>query len=185
MQIVGSRFFPENVDLAIKKGFERAETEFLSRADSGTPDTSGSCALITLFVGIFPSPRPVDETCFVANVGDSRALLSSDKGETVVPLSRDHKPCDELEQKRILTSGGSVYRANPVCGLGQAPLRVLPGRLSVSRTIGDAQAKLHKFGGNPKVVIPEPEIRSFRVAESHDFVFMGCILSPRDTTFGS
>jgi len=28
------------------------------------------------------------------------------------------------------------------------PLRVLPGRLSVSRTFGDAEAKLPKYGGN-------------------------------------
>lgn len=39
------------------------------------------------------------------------------------------------------------------------PLRVLPGRLSVSRTFGDAEAKLLKTGGNPKVVIAEPEIK--------------------------
>ena len=38
------------------------------------------------------------------------------------------------------------------------PYRVLPGRLSVSRTIGDAEAKLVKFGGNPNVIICEPEI---------------------------
>ena len=29
----------------------------------------------------------------------------------------------------------------------------------VSRTIGDIEAKLVKYGGNPKVVIPEPEIK--------------------------
>jgi protein phosphatase 2C family protein 2/3 len=39
------------------------------------------------------------------------------------------------------------------------PLRVLPGRLSVSRTFGDAEAKISKFGGNPKVVISDPEIK--------------------------
>jgi len=38
------------------------------------------------------------------------------------------------------------------------PLRVFPGRLSVSRTFGDVEAKLTKFGGNPNVVIAEPEI---------------------------
>jgi protein phosphatase 2C family protein 2/3 len=29
------------------------------------------------------------------------------------------------------------------------PLRVLPGRLSVSRTFGDVEAKHPKLGGNP------------------------------------
>jgi protein phosphatase PTC2/3 len=33
------------------------------------------------------------------------------------------------------------------------PIRVLPGRLSVSRTFGDPHAKIELYGGNPKVVI--------------------------------
>lgn len=41
------------------------------------------------------------------------------------------------------------------------PYRVLPGRLSVCRTFGDIEAKLPKYGGNPKVVISTPEIKSF------------------------
>lgn len=54
------------------------------------------------------------------------------------------------------------------------PLRVLPGRLSVSRTFGDAEAKLQKFGGNPNVVIADPEIKSFRITKDHDFIVLGC-----------
>jgi len=54
------------------------------------------------------------------------------------------------------------------------PLRVLPGRLSVSRTFGDAEAKLLKTGGNPKVVIADPEIKSFKITNEHDFVILGC-----------
>jgi hypothetical protein len=33
------------------------------------------------------------------------------------------------------------------------PFRVLPGRLSVSRTFGDIEAKIEKFGGKNGVVI--------------------------------
>lgn len=36
------------------------------------------------------------------------------------------------------------------------PLRVFPGKLSVSRTFGDIEAKDEKLGGNPKVVVVEP-----------------------------
>lgn len=39
------------------------------------------------------------------------------------------------------------------------PVRVNPGRLSVSRTFGDVEAKHPRFGGNPKVVVAEPEIK--------------------------
>ena len=38
------------------------------------------------------------------------------------------------------------------------PYRVAPGRLSVSRTFGDIEAKCEKLGGKPGVVISEPEI---------------------------
>ena len=52
------------------------------------------------------------------------------------------------------------------------PHRVLPGRLSVSRTFGDIEAKLLKFGGNPNVVVALPEIKSFKIMSDHDFVIL-------------
>jgi len=52
------------------------------------------------------------------------------------------------------------------------PHRVLPGRLSVSRTIGDIEAKLEHLGGNPRVVVGEPEIKQFAVLPEHDFLVM-------------
>ena len=55
------------------------------------------------------------------------------------------------------------------------PYRVLPGRLSVSRTFGDIEAKMEKFGGKPGVVIAEPEISQFSIIDdSHDFIVLGC-----------
>ncbi len=60
------------------------------------------------------------------------------------------------------------------------PVRVFPGRLSVrgknnlkvSRTFGDIEAKLEKYGGNPKVVIAEPDIINFQLNENADFVIL-------------
>lgn len=43
------------------------------------------------------------------------------------------------------------------------PYRVQPGRLSVSRTFGDIEAKLEKFGGRQGVIIAQPEIASFNL----------------------
>lgn len=43
-------------------------------------------------------------------------------------------------------------------------MRVLPGRLSVSRTFGDAEAKIPSLGGNLKVVIATPEISTFKIS---------------------
>lgn len=39
------------------------------------------------------------------------------------------------------------------------PHRVFPGRLSVSRTFGDVEAKLWIFGGIPGVISAEPDIK--------------------------
>ena len=54
------------------------------------------------------------------------------------------------------------------------PLRVLPGRLSVARTFGDPEAKLAELNGNPNVVIHDPDIRSFKLKQEHDFIVLGC-----------
>jgi protein phosphatase PTC2/3 len=48
--------------------------------------------------------------CYVANVGDSRAFLSMEGGSRLMPLSRDHKPSEENEKKRILDGGGKIYQ---------------------------------------------------------------------------
>jgi len=52
---------------------------------------------------------PLDDMCYVANVGDSRAVMSSQSGKSVVALTRDHKPMDEVENTRIHLNNGSVY----------------------------------------------------------------------------
>lgn len=98
-------------------------------------------------------------------------------------LTTDHKPSCKEERKRIKEAGGSIYQikipgkltANGKPAVG--PHRVVPGKLSVSRTIGDAQAKLSNFGGNPKVVIPDPDVYLLTLGVSDDFIILGSIPS--------
>jgi hypothetical protein len=54
------------------------------------------------------------------------------------------------------------------------PFRILPGRLSVSRSFGDAEAKIPSLGGNPQVLISTPEITSFKINKNSDFIILGC-----------
>lgn len=49
----------------------------------------------------------------MANVGDSRAVLSCDGGTKHTALSNDHKPGDDNEAKRIKEAGGEIYYRTP------------------------------------------------------------------------
>lgn len=53
------------------------------------------------------------------------------------------------------------------------PLRVMPGKLSVSRALGDIEAKNPTLGGNPNVVIAIPEIKYFDITKNYDFIIVG------------
>jgi len=51
----------------------------------------------------------IDKKCYIANVGDSRALLSSNRGAQIQNLSIDHKPDLNVEKNRIKENGGKIY----------------------------------------------------------------------------
>jgi protein phosphatase 2C family protein 2/3 len=88
-------------------------------------------------------------------------------------LTVDHRPTNEIEMKRILSNGGKIYQTK--IGLPiKVPHRVFPGRLSVSRTIGDIEAKYKQFEGNPKVVVADPDIYEYTIDEDDDFLLIGC-----------
>lgn len=95
------RSFPLKMDEAIKGGCEKCEKAYLDQSYMGKVDRSGSCALLAFFYG---------RECYIANVGDSRAIMSSRHGQLVRELSMDHKASDEFEQKRILEAGGRIYQ---------------------------------------------------------------------------
>lgn len=101
----------------------------------------------------------------------------------------DHKPGDDGELARIHKAGGQIYfrtTRNQVETYDESkkelfekmnmagPLRVLPGRLSVARTFGDPEAKIPELGGNPNVVIHDPDVKSFQLKPEHDYIALGC-----------
>jgi protein phosphatase 2C family protein 2/3 len=48
----------------------------------------------------------------------------------------------------------------------------LPGRLSITRSFGDIEAKYEQFGGKPNVVTAQPEIIQFKIQDNHDFIIL-------------
>jgi serine/threonine protein phosphatase PrpC len=48
--------------------------------------------------------------CYIANVGDSRGVISKNGGKVIQALTNDHKPSENSEMKRIIDAGGKVYQ---------------------------------------------------------------------------
>jgi protein phosphatase 2C family protein 2/3 len=54
-------------------------------------------------------------------------------------------------------------------------MRIIPGRLSVSRAFGDKDAKLNDYGENNNILICTPEIVNINLRNQKvDFLIMGC-----------
>jgi serine/threonine protein phosphatase PrpC len=80
-------------------------------------DCSGSCAIVMLVI---------EKECYIANLGDSRGLMSLNEMSRFYTLTNDHKPEENDEKKRIESNGGKIWKQ------GFNPYRVIPGGLSVS-----------------------------------------------------
>ena len=182
--------FPNNIEMSIKEAFSEIDKDYLknysfikSRNNRVSQNSnldyynnSGSCGLILLIV---------DTKIFIGNVGDSRCIMSCDNGKIQKDVTRDHKPEFPYEKARIYDNGGNIYRNESIFNeqfrykshnkILLGPFRVNPGKLSVSRTIGDAKAKLEKLGGIPNVIIPEPDIYIFDIYKDNiDYFILGC-----------
>lgn len=91
---------------------------------------------------------------FVANAGDSRAILIQASGR-IHPLSCDHKPDRVDEKARIETAGGFIQ----FYGVWR-----VQGVLALSRAIGDRLLK--------PFVIPTPEVTSFTTSSFDHYLVL-------------
>ena len=107
------------------------------------------------------------------NVGDSRCVLGKyiNNKWLAQNLTRDHKPTEEDEKKRIIDKGGRIEAYKDDSGEYVGPERVwlkgedLPG-LAMSRSFGDDVA--HMIG-----VTSKPEIKEFKLSEEDKFILLG------------
>ncbi|RKP40451.1 phosphatase 2C-like domain-containing protein, partial [Dimargaris cristalligena] len=137
---------------AIKEGFLNADQR-LRRDEEYQAEYSGCTAICALISS--------DNTLYVGNAGDSRAVLSS-YGKAV-PLSTDHKPSCKTEQERIVNAGGFIEfgRVN--------------GNLALSRAIGDFEFKQNEhLPAEQQIVTADPEILRHTIADNDEFIVVAC-----------
>uniref|UniRef100_A0AC34RJ63 PPM-type phosphatase domain-containing protein n=1 Tax=Panagrolaimus sp. JU765 TaxID=591449 RepID=A0AC34RJ63_9BILA len=140
-----------NIPEAIRIGFLDLD-EHMQKDEGIKEDMSGTTAVIVLIK---------NNKVFCGNVGDSRAVVCV-KGCTF-QLSYDHKPSNEIEQKRIVEAGGWVEfnRVN--------------GNLALSRALGDFAFKRnqHKLPKD-QIVTAYPDISCLEITKDVEFVVVAC-----------
>jgi serine/threonine protein phosphatase PrpC len=176
------------------ESFQKIEDDFFKlkcKDNLEDSDKSGSCALVSV---IF------DNKIYIANIGDSRAIMSIGGGTKVRQLTADQKPDNIKEFERALKNGSKIYlddnddpdrdeskiefikdkaelekmKEIKENSKEEKIFRVYPSDLAVMRTIGDIKAKKKEFGGIPGTIINIPEVYIFDINSSDDFIVMGC-----------
>eukprot|EP00657_Telonema_sp_P-1_P012782 TRINITY_DN9577_c0_g1_i1.p1 TRINITY_DN9577_c0_g1~~TRINITY_DN9577_c0_g1_i1.p1 ORF type:complete len:362 (+),score=98.83 TRINITY_DN9577_c0_g1_i1:258-1343(+) len=161
----------EGVEAAMTAAFEAIDTAFLLYAKRKKVK-HGCTACVALVL---------DSWLYVANVGDSRAVLN--KGGDALRCTKAHSPGDEDEKSRIRAAGGEVICLNGVwrvkvhnpeleakAKLGNCePWEKPPPMLAVSRSIGDRQLKLPH-----RLIDAKPDVTRFELGLKDDLLFIGC-----------
>jgi len=131
----------EDIIAAIKNSFVECGKEMTTE----NIKRSGTTAVVCVCLG---------NKVYVANVGDSRAVIAMDNGK-VLRISVDHKPDHPEEEKRIRNLGGFVSPNGRVVGM-----------LAVSRAFGDLE--LQPF------VSAEPHVAVLELKNSLECLVMAC-----------
>ncbi|KAJ3188537.1 Protein phosphatase 2C 2 [Irineochytrium annulatum] len=148
---------------ALANAFNECDLNLLD--DDNIPSHKAGTAAVSVLI----TP---DNTLVCANAGDSRAVLCRDGG-IAVPLSRDHKPHEPDELRRITSVGGTVENGR------------VNGVLAVSRAIGDHEFKEGlnvkpsspggKVNHDRQVVVSTPDTTSRSIDYGKDeFVVLAC-----------
>ena len=173
-----SKYLGDNVNVEINKGVDKLLNDPLSFISSvfstlennlqanaykeyqenHTIEKSGSCAHLLI---------NINDKIYLANCGNSRAILSQKLGDKISQLSVDHCPSKLSEENRIKSFGGKIEKDT------EGVLKVYPGGLRTSRSLGDFYIKSKKVNGNPGMISASPDIIELTEKEDMDFILMG------------
>lgn len=119
---------------------------------NGQPSRAGCTALVVLIKG---------NTLYVANAGDSRAVLFKDK--QVLRLSEDHSTTRPGEAERIEAAGGFIKGGR------------VNGVLNLTRAIGDTEFKLNaNLDQEQQIIIAVPEITRRELSSENQLLVLAC-----------
>jgi len=104
----------------------------------GASESGTTCSLV------FVRTENDKSICYIANLGDTRAVLNEDN--IAKRMTVDHKATNEAEIKRIKNAGGLIIRNR------------VSGQLAVTRALGDLDLKTEG-------VICVPDVNQFEITD--------------------
>ena len=145
-----------DTDEVLYNTFEKVEKNLMNEVT----DNCGSSVLILL---------NIDKNIYVANLGDSRAIISIDNCYEVSQLSKEHILSNKSEKNRIENFDGKIKEIEENKIKIQ---KIFPGNLTITRSIGDFQSKLKIYNGIPNMISSVPDIVKMNYNENIDFIIL-------------
>ena len=110
----------------------------------------------------------IEKYIYVANLGNCRAIISTDNALEVSQLSKEHNIYDKHEKFRIESYRGMIkynkkYEKN---------YKIIPGNISITRCLGDIECKSKELGGIPNMISSIPDIIKIKYNENFDYIFL-------------
>ena len=146
----------------ITKTFIQTNLSLNLNSNIGTSSSGSTCSSIIL------TPYRL----ISINLGDSRCVLGKYNNKwSYVNLTRDHKPKEEDEKKRILEKGGKISKEKDEFGNKTGIARIWKkdeGNIGLALTRSFGDEILSKIG-----VICEPEVKEFILSKDDKFIIIG------------
>ncbi|KRX00495.1 Protein phosphatase 2C (PP2C)-like domain [Pseudocohnilembus persalinus] len=138
---------------SLQESIQQTDLDFFEKNNNSKKSLDSGCvACIVIIFG---------NVLICSNIGDCRGLIS--RNGKLIHISKDHKPYNLLERRRIQEAGGYVEfnRVN--------------GKLGVSRAFGDFRFKKEENQAGTDIVQVEPDIRSMILNFAIDeFLVIAC-----------
>ena len=149
--------YPNDMETALKVSFETTHNNFMKRANETGCD-AGTTATVCVIVG---------KRMYVANVGDSAAVLCKSTDESLV-VTEHHHIDNQNELQEVINRGGEIVDVSGV--------KRIDGRISVTRTIGFKSCK-H--------LSASPHVFTHQITEEDEFLVLASdglwdVMTPSD-----
>ncbi|KAG5564224.1 hypothetical protein RHGRI_000428 [Rhododendron griersonianum] len=150
--IVEDADFPLELEKVVTRSFMETDAAFAKSCSLESALSSGTTALTAMIFG---------RSLLVANAGDCRAVLS--RRGMAIEMSKDHRPCCDIERMRIESLGGFIDDG------------YLNGQLGVTRALGDWHMNGLKetTTGMGGPLSAEPELKLLTLTKEDEFFIIG------------